>query len=160
MSKMLTLRSLCQAASLRSSMNLAAITTNHLLHHLTAPRSLFTLSSAANRLPSGCQAAFTNGVGSTRAFSVDVAHLPEVKDPDVLCAFKDLMAASWDELDVTAVHDVKNALSKSSDDKPGQQVLENVFRASQAVEEFGGMIMTLKMELDDSIGMSGEVLRM
>ncbi|CAN1163841.1 Succinate dehydrogenase subunit 5, mitochondrial [Linum perenne] len=66
------------------------------------------------------------------------------------------MAASWDELDVTTVHDVKNALSKSSDDKPGQEVLKNVFRASQAVEEFGGMIMILKMELDDSIGMSGE----
>ncbi|CAN1273959.1 Succinate dehydrogenase subunit 5, mitochondrial [Linum perenne] len=98
------------------------------------------------------------GIGSTRSFSVDVAHLPEIKDTDVLCAFKDLMAASWDERDATVVHDVKNALTKNSDDKAGQEILKNVFRASEAVEEFGGMVMTLKMELDDSIGMSGEVL--
>ncbi|CAN1273958.1 Succinate dehydrogenase subunit 5, mitochondrial, partial [Linum perenne] len=105
-------------------------------------------------VPLGSQSPLAIGIGSTRSFSVDVAHLPEIKDTDVLCAFKDLMAASWDERDATVVHDVKNALTKNSDDKAGQEILKNVFRASEAVEEFGGMVMTLKMELDDSIGMN------
>ncbi|CAI0558364.1 unnamed protein product [Linum tenue] len=138
MGKMVALRSLYRAASRRSSISFAAIAGNH---HQSAPRSLFTLTPAtasADRIPS--------------------AHLPEIKDHDVLCAFKDLMAASWDEIDATVVHDVKNALSKNSDDKSGQEILKNVFRSCEAVEEFGGMIMTLKMELDDSIGMSGEPL--
>ncbi|CAI0558198.1 unnamed protein product [Linum tenue] len=141
MGKMVALRSLYRAASCRSSICFAVVAGNQLLHHQSARRSLFTLSSAtvsADRIPS--------------------AHLPETKDPDVLCAFKDLMAASWDEIDVTVVHDVKNALSKNSDDKSGQEILKNVFRSCEVVDEFGGMIMTLKMELDDSIGMSGEPL--
>ncbi|CAN1273957.1 Succinate dehydrogenase subunit 5, mitochondrial [Linum perenne] len=138
MEKMMALRSLYRAAALRSSIGFAAIASNQLLHHHSASRSLFTISAGS--------------------FSVDVAHLPEIKDTDVLCAFKDLMAASWDERDATVVHDVKNALTKNSDDKAGQEILKNVFRASEAVEEFGGMVMTLKMELDDSIGMSGEPL--
>ncbi|CAI0558362.1 unnamed protein product [Linum tenue] len=104
----------------------------------------------------GSQTPLEISIGSKRSYSEDVAHLPEIKDHDVLCAFKDLMAASWDEIDATVVHDVKNALSKNSDDKSGQEILKNVFRSCEAVEEFGGMIMTLKMELDDSIGMSGE----
>ncbi|CAN1273956.1 Succinate dehydrogenase subunit 5, mitochondrial [Linum perenne] len=141
MEKMMALRSLYRAAALRSSIGFAAIASNQLLHHHSASRSLFTIS-AANHIPSG----------------IPLAHLPEIKDTDVLCAFKDLMAASWDERDATVVHDVKNALTKNSDDKAGQEILKNVFRASEAVEEFGGMVMTLKMELDDSIGMSGEPL--
>ncbi|CAN0922275.1 Succinate dehydrogenase subunit 5, mitochondrial [Linum grandiflorum] len=141
MEKMVALRYLYRAAALRSSMGFTAIASNQLLHHHSASRSLFTISPAAQR-----------------SFSVDVAHLPEIKDNDVLCAFKDLMAASWDELDASVVHDVHNALSKNSEDKAGQEILQNVFRASEAVEEFGGMVMTLKMELDDSIGMSGEPL--
>jgi len=32
-----------------------------------------------------------------------------------------------------------------------------VFRAAEAVEEFGGILTSIKMEIDDSIGMSGEV---
>ncbi|CAI0558371.1 unnamed protein product [Linum tenue] len=96
-------------------------------------------------------------IGSKRSYSEDVAHLPEIKDPDVLCAFKDLMAASWDELDATVIHDVKNALPKNSDDKSGQEILKNIFQSAEAVEEFSGRVMSLKMELDDSIGMSGEV---
>ncbi|CAI0558373.1 unnamed protein product [Linum tenue] len=137
MQKMVALRSLYRAASCRSLIGFASVAGNQLLHHQSAPRSLFTLSSATA--------------------SVDVAHLPEIKDPDVLCAFKDLMAASWDELDATVIHDVKNALPKNSDDKSGQEILKNIFQSAEAVEEFSGRVMSLKMELDDSIGMSGEV---
>ncbi|CAI0558199.1 unnamed protein product [Linum tenue] len=159
MGKMVALRSLYRAASCRSSICFAVVAGNQLLHHQSARRSLFTLSSAtvsADRIPSGSWSPLASSIGSKRSYSEDVAHLPETKDPDVLCAFKDLMAASWDEIDVTVVHDVKNALSKNSDDKSGQEILKNVFRSCEVVDEFGGMIMTLKMELDDSIGMSGE----
>ncbi|CAL1371703.1 unnamed protein product [Linum trigynum] len=159
MGKMVALRSLYRVASRRSSKGFAAVAGNQLLHQQSTPRSLFTLSSAtasANHITFGSRSPLAISIGSKRSYSEDVAHLPEIKDPDVLCAFKDLMAASWDELDATVVYDVKNALSKNSDDKSGQEILKNVFRSCEAVEEFGGMIMTLKMELDDSIGMSGE----
>ena len=48
-------------------------------------------------------------------------------------------------------------MSKNTDDKAGKEVVANVFRAAEAVVEFGDMVMNLKMELDDIVGMSGEV---
>lgn len=84
--------------------------------------------------------------------------MPVIKDPELHGVFKDLLAASWDELPNSVVHGVKAALSKSTDDTAGKEVVENVFRAAEAAEEFGGILVTLKMEIDDSIGMSGEVL--
>nr|DAD43925.1 TPA_asm: hypothetical protein HUJ06_002155 [Nelumbo nucifera] len=71
-------------------------------------------------------------------------------------SFKDLMAANWDELPDAVIHDAKRALSKNTDDKAGQEALKNVFRAAEAVEHFGGVLVTLRMEIDDSIGLSGE----
>ncbi|MBA0875805.1 hypothetical protein Goshw_030116 [Gossypium schwendimanii] len=94
--------------------------------------------------------------GSMRYFSEDAAHLPDINDTEILNVFKDLMAASWDELPYSVVQDAKKALSKNTDDKAGQEALRNVFRAAEAVEEFGGILITMKMELDDSIGVSGE----
>ena len=91
-------------------------------------------------------------------FSEDVTHMPVVKDPEIQNVFKDLMAASWDELPYSVVQDAKKALSKDTDDKSGQEALKNVFRAAEAAEEFGGVLLSIKMELDDSVGVSGEVL--
>ncbi|KAI4321530.1 hypothetical protein MLD38_034898 [Melastoma candidum] len=99
---------------------------------------------------------FVMSIGSKRLFSDDVAHMPEIKDPVILNAFKTLMAVNWDEIPNDALHDVKLALSKSTDDTSGKEVLANVFRAAEAVEEFTGVLTSLKMELDDSVGMSGE----
>lgn len=82
--------------------------------------------------------------------------MPDIKDPEVERAFKDLMAASWDELPNAVVGDAENALTKSTDDKAGQEALINVFRAAEAVEEFTGILTSLKMEIDDAIGLSGE----
>ncbi|XVE55925.1 hypothetical protein DITRI_Ditri03aG0196300 [Diplodiscus trichospermus] len=91
-----------------------------------------------------------------RNFGEHVTHMPVIKDPEIQNVFKDLMAASWDELPYSVVQDSKKALSKDTDDKAGEEVLKNVFRAAEAVEEFGGILGSLKMELDDSIGVSGE----
>ncbi|KAL9308877.1 unnamed protein product [Arabidopsis thaliana] len=96
------------------------------------------------------------GMGQVRRFSEDVSHMPEMEDSDVLNAFKDLMAADWAELPSAVVKDAKTAISKNTDDKAGQEALKNVFRAAEAVEEFGGILTSIKMEIDDSIGMSGE----
>lgn len=98
----------------------------------------------------------TTAIGSTRSFSEYVAHMPDIKDPEVERAFKDLMAASWDELPNAVVGDAENALTKSTDDKAGQEALINVFRAAEAVEEFTGILTSLKMEIDEAIGLSGE----
>ncbi|WZZ08067.1 hypothetical protein YC2023_093988 [Brassica napus] len=96
------------------------------------------------------------GIGSVRNFSEDVSHMPELKDSDVLNAFKGLMATDWSALPSAVVNEAKKAVSKNTDDKAGQEALTNVFRAAEAVEEFGGILNSLKMEIDDSIGMSGE----
>ncbi|KAJ9166207.1 hypothetical protein P3X46_020989 [Hevea brasiliensis] len=154
MEKMVLLRSICRAACFRSSC-FAAVT-----HHL-ASRSLFTLSSPSvatpcNRIVSDFRSSFTMGIGGRRFFSEGVTHMPVIQDPEIQNVLKDLMAASWDELPDALIHDVKNALSKNTDDKAGQEILKNVFCAAEAVEEFGGMLISMKMELDDSIGLSGE----
>ncbi|OAY22871.1 hypothetical protein MANES_18G032800v8 [Manihot esculenta] len=154
MEKMVLLRSICRAACFRTSC-CAAVT------HRLASRSLFTLSShsvaaPSNRILSDFRSSFTMGIGSRRFFSEDVTHMPVIQDPEIQNVFKDLMAASWDELPDTLIHDVKNALSKNTDDKAGQEIVKNVFAAAEAVSEFGGMLVSMKMELDDSIGLSGE----
>ena len=78
-------------------------------------------------------------------------------DPELHRAFKDLLAAIWNQLPNVVISDVKAALSKNCDDKAGKEVLANIFHAAEAVVEFGDMVMNLKMELDDIVGMSGEV---
>lgn len=97
------------------------------------------------------------GLGSRRFFSEDVTHVPVIKDPELERAFKDLFAASWDKLPDSLLLEVKSALKKSNDEA-GKEVVANVFRAAEAVEEFGDIITNLKMEFDDTIGMAGEVL--
>ncbi|KAL5714228.1 membrane anchor in succinate dehydrogenase complex [Ranunculus cassubicifolius] len=96
------------------------------------------------------------GIGSTRTFSEGLSHMPPITDPDIKNAFKDLMAMSWDDLSDKVISDAKQALSKNTEDKSGQESLTNLLRAAEACEEFGGILISLKMEIDDSVGMSGE----
>ncbi|KAF5444968.1 hypothetical protein F2P56_034059 [Juglans regia] len=165
MDKALALRSLYRSLCSRSY-RLTSVTHTLLLrrHHLNthvATRSLFSLASPSPsgslNLPlSGCLSSVSIAIRSKRFYSEGVTHMPVIKDPELHGVFKDLLAASWDELPNSVVHDVKAALSKSTDDTAGKEVVENVFRAAEAAEEFGGILVTLKMEIDDSIGMSGE----
>ncbi|XP_010930076.1 succinate dehydrogenase subunit 5, mitochondrial isoform X2 [Elaeis guineensis] len=90
------------------------------------------------------------------AFSSNVSQLPAIADPDIEAAFKDLMAMNWDEIPDSVVNEAKKALSKATDDKAGQEALTNVFRAAEASVEFGGILVTLRMALDDLNGLSGE----
>lgn len=82
--------------------------------------------------------------------------MPDIKDPELYSVFKDLLAENWSDISDAVVSDAKHALSKNTEDKTGKEVVTNVFRAAQAVEEFGGILVTLKMEIDDSLGISGE----
>ncbi|CAI9112650.1 OLC1v1013123C1 [Oldenlandia corymbosa var. corymbosa] len=95
-------------------------------------------------------------IGSFHHFSKDVARVPVIRDVEIECAFKDVMATSQDDLPPAVVHDVKKALSKSIYDKTSQGTLANVLRAVEAVEEFTGILTSLKMAIGDSIGLSGE----
>ncbi|CAA7048035.1 unnamed protein product [Microthlaspi erraticum] len=158
---MVLLRSLCRTATaasvaaLRSSRSAAS---NQLLRNrFLTTRGFFAVPSfPSNQTPYDCRYSRAMDIGMVRNFSEDVSHMPEMKDADVLNAFKELMAADWAELPSSVVHDAKNAVSKNTDDKTGQEALKNVFRAAEAVEEFGGILTSIKMEIDDSIGMSGE----
>jgi len=160
MEKMLVVRSLYRSLCSRSY-NVAAVSHSLLRHHHCASRSLFNLSSPSlsaspNRLLSDCLSPFSMGIGSKRFYSEDVTHMPLIEDPDLQRVFKDLMAVSWDTLPDSLIHEAKAALSKSTVDTTGKEVVANVFRAAEAVEEFGDILVTLKMEFDDSIGLSGE----
>ncbi|KAE8814946.1 succinate dehydrogenase subunit 5, mitochondrial-like [Hordeum vulgare] len=93
---------------------------------------------------------------SRRMFSSNEKHLPPISDPKIETAFKDLMAASWNELPGSLVEEAKKEVSKATDDKAGQEALENVFRAAEACEEFSGVLVTLRMALDDLCGLTGE----
>ncbi|CAN6891856.1 unnamed protein product [Brassica oleracea] len=162
-STMLLVRSLCRtaaAASVATLRSLRSAPPNQLLRNRSLlTGGFFAVSSfPSNRTPyaADCRYPRAIGIGSVRNFSEDVSHMPELKDSDVLNAFKGLMAADWSALPSAVVNEAKKAVSKNTDDKAGQEALTNVFRAAEAVEEFGGILNSLKMEIDDSIGMSGE----
>ncbi|CAL5415204.1 unnamed protein product [Camellia sinensis] len=136
-------------------------------HHQHLPQGLYyfhlSLSSSSplsifsqNHPFRNCQPPFTMAIGSTRFFSEDVTHFPDIKDPEILFVFKDLTAASWDELPDTLISDAKKALSKNTDDEAAQEAVANVFRTAKAVEEFSGMLVSLRMAIDDSTGLGGE----
>ncbi|XP_021907440.1 succinate dehydrogenase subunit 5, mitochondrial [Carica papaya] len=161
---MVVLRSICRAAAKAASIRSSCFTTQNqqlYRHYMVASWNFFSLSQPSSAappksLPSDCRYSLAVGVGSIRHFSEDVTHMPVIKDPEALNVFKDLMATSWDEIPHTVVQDAKKILSKNTDDKAGQEALANVFRAAEAVEEFSGILTSLKMEIDDSIGLSGE----
>ncbi|KAF3957645.1 hypothetical protein CMV_017371 [Castanea mollissima] len=161
MDKKLIVRSLYRSLCSRSY-HVAAVShtllRHHHQHHLASPsRSLFNLSSPSpNRLLSDCMSPFSMGIGSKRLYSEDVTHMPTIKDPELHNVFKDFLAGNWDHLPDALIHDAKAALSKTTDDTTGKEILANVFRAAEAVEEFSGILVSLKMEIDDSVGISGE----
>ncbi|CBI19540.3 hypothetical protein VitviT2T_027592 [Vitis vinifera] len=161
MERMVLLRSLFRSAAFRSCRFSAVVNHHQQLRHYASSRSLFNLfapTAIASRqaLPSDCRTPFAVSIGSTRSFSEDVSHLPVIKDPEIQTVFKDLMAASWDELPDSVISSANKVLSKNTDDKAGQEALANVFRAAEAAVEFGGILVTLRMEIDDLVGISGE----
>ncbi|KAF2933940.1 hypothetical protein DAI22_04g124000 [Oryza sativa Japonica Group] len=150
------------AAALRSSCAAA----RRLLR--ISPAALSTLTAASSRpaavapLARPIVAAAVSGGNNAfswnlrRLFSSNEKHLPAISDPEVESAFKDLMAASWTGLPDSLVIEAKKAASKATDDKAGKEALLNVFRAAEACEEFGGVLVTLRMALDDLCGITGE----
>ncbi|MQM05676.1 hypothetical protein Taro_038492 [Colocasia esculenta] len=66
------------------------------------------------------------------------------------------MASSWDEVPEGVVHDVKNALSKTTEEKASQEALANLYRAAEASVEFGAVLVQIRMALDDLNGIVGE----
>ncbi|KAL6853589.1 hypothetical protein ACP4OV_019618 [Aristida adscensionis] len=151
------------AAALRSSSSAAA---RRLLR--LAPAASSALSTASRPAAAAAVAPLARAVAavsggnnpmswnSRRFFSSNEKHLPAISDPEIESAFKDLMAASWNELPGSLVEEAKKAVSKATDDKAGQEALKNVFRAAEACEEFSGVLVTLRMALDDLCGITGE----
>eukprot|EP00262_Sarcandra_glabra_P011033 TRINITY_DN26728_c0_g1_i1.p1 TRINITY_DN26728_c0_g1~~TRINITY_DN26728_c0_g1_i1.p1 ORF type:complete len:239 (+),score=40.79 TRINITY_DN26728_c0_g1_i1:90-806(+) len=149
-SRAISCRSLLVHSSSRSALNKAP---------LLSPRAISTSPIRVSSRTEDYRIPLGMGISSRRSFSADVSQLPIITDLDVQNAFKDLLATSWDELPDAAVHDAKKALSKATEDKAGQEALANVFRAAEAVEQFSGVLVSLRMELDDATGLSGENVR-
>ncbi|KAK1436580.1 hypothetical protein QVD17_02361 [Tagetes erecta] len=154
MEKLMMMRSIYRSISRRSLGFIASatLTSNHQcvrrgIHH--PPASIISDNLSA----------FEMGIGSRRCFSRFsgcLTQFPDIKDGDIKLAFKELMAVSWDELPDAVINKTKRALSKNTQDKTSEEALANLLRAAEAVEEFSGFLVTLKMEIDDSVGMSGE----
>ncbi|KAI3807230.1 hypothetical protein L1987_23155 [Smallanthus sonchifolius] len=163
MEKLLMMRSLYRSISRRSLGFIApaAVTSNHQslrrgIHNFQhSSSSMLSNSRSPFAMGIGSTSPFAMGIGSTRCFSDGLTHLPDIKDGDIKHAFKELMAVNWAELPDTVVNKTKRALSKNTEDKASQEALANLLRAAEAVEEFSGFLVTLKMEIDDSVGMSG-----
>ncbi|GLJ37406.1 hypothetical protein SUGI_0759450 [Cryptomeria japonica] len=94
-----------------------------------------------------------------RAFSSDISAFPPVTDPDVKRALKNVLASDWGELKDSLNSIVMDALSKETDDKSGKEALANAWRAAEAVEHFSGVLESLRMEIDDISGSTGENVR-
>ncbi|GAA0153158.1 dehydrogenase [Lithospermum erythrorhizon] len=142
MEKLVVMRSICRSICRRSLTSTTAAASNlRRLHY--SPSSDFRRPLAM-------------GSVSKRFLSGDVNRMPALNDPGIERALKDLIAASWDELPDAVVHDANKALSRDTSDKAAQVALANALRAAEAVEEFTGRLISLKMEIDDSIGLSGE----
>ncbi|XP_042387850.1 succinate dehydrogenase subunit 5, mitochondrial-like [Zingiber officinale] len=90
------------------------------------------------------------------AFSSNVNQLPVITDPDIEGTLRDLLAINWDAKPETVVNETKMALSKATEDKAAQEVLANVFCAAEASLEFSGVLVSLRMALDDLCGLNGE----
>ncbi|THU51001.1 hypothetical protein C4D60_Mb06t26370 [Musa balbisiana] len=86
--------------------------------------------------------------------SSKISQLPVITDPDIKAAMKDLLAINWDEIPDPVINETKKALSKTTEDKAGQEALANVFRAAEASVEFSGVLVSLRMALDDLCGLS------
>ncbi|XP_057542247.1 succinate dehydrogenase subunit 5, mitochondrial [Amaranthus tricolor] len=145
--------------SLVRSLYRSSTSIRYLFYHQTS-RSFFGLSpcsssTSLNSVSSDLRSPFGTAFGGLRAFSQDVAPMPDIKDSDIKAAFKNFIAADWGELPNSLIHDASKALSKDSDDV-GKEALKNVFRAAEASEEFIGTLETLKMAIDDLVGLSGE----
>eukprot|EP00252_Welwitschia_mirabilis_P024401 TRINITY_DN7224_c0_g1_i1.p1 TRINITY_DN7224_c0_g1~~TRINITY_DN7224_c0_g1_i1.p1 ORF type:complete len:251 (-),score=42.93 TRINITY_DN7224_c0_g1_i1:303-1019(-) len=94
-----------------------------------------------------------------RLFGSNASLLPQIEDSDVQSALKDILGANWDEIPEPVKIDVMTALSKQTDDKAGQEALANAWRAAEAVEQFSGVLESLRMELDELSGSTGERVR-
>ncbi|KAM0883647.1 hypothetical protein ACQ4PT_031498 [Festuca glaucescens] len=121
------------------------------------------LSSDEKRLPAKSDAEIETVLEDLRAINLRGSNLPAVSDPEIETALKDLMAASWNELPRSLVEEAKKAVSKATDDVAaddvaGQEALKNVFRAAAACEEFGGVLVDLRMALDDLCGLTGVIV--
>lgn len=93
----------------------------------------------------------------SRTISSDSKLLPEITDPEIESAFKDLMATSWDHIPESVILEAKKAASKETSDVLGQKHLKGLFAAAEACEEFGSTLVSLRMALDDLGGITGEV---
>lgn len=155
---MALLRSLHRSASIRSSLYSAVVGSRILNNPSICQQQSRTISRSTpfKRVLPDCKSPFGMAIGSIRNFSVDVTPYPDIKDPEIKDVFKDFMAADWGEIPNAVIHDAKKVLSKSTEDVAAKESLKNVFRAAEAVEEFTGTLDTLKMTLDDSVGLSGE----
>lgn len=102
--------------------------------------------------------ALLKDVTANDLFRSNKIRLPAMSDPEIGTAFRDLMAASWNELPHSLVEEAKKAVSKATDDVAGQEALKNVFRAAEACKEFGGVLVSLRMALDDLCGLTGVVV--
>lgn len=87
----------------------------------------------------------------------DLSALPDFKDDGLRKALDALLGSSWLKVEATVKSAVESALASNSDDTSGKEALGDAWRSAQAIENFGGILTEMLMELNDLSGGTGEV---
>ncbi|KAL3684631.1 hypothetical protein R1sor_002653 [Riccia sorocarpa] len=96
----------------------------------------------------------TNLWTGVRRMSSDIAKIPKLSDPAANEALNILLATDWAQLNQAMKDNVEAALANSHDD-----VLSTVWTSAQAVEKFAGTLESLRMEVSELNGASGETVK-
>ncbi|XP_023742294.1 succinate dehydrogenase subunit 5, mitochondrial [Lactuca sativa] len=107
---------------------------------------IYYLQHPSSSMPHKSLSPFAIGIGSTQLLTDGgLTHLPNIENGDIKVAFKEFMVVNWAELPESVVKKSNQSLSKNTEDKASQQALANLLRVAEAVDEFTGFLVTLKM---------------
>ncbi|KAG0593465.1 hypothetical protein KC19_1G332100 [Ceratodon purpureus] len=86
-----------------------------------------------------------------------VSNLPPIQDVKIAKALSGLLGHGWLKIEPQVRSAVESAISGGSDDSAGKETLIDAWKAAQAVESFGGLLVDMLLEINDLCGDTGEV---
>ncbi|KAG0593467.1 hypothetical protein KC19_1G332100 [Ceratodon purpureus] len=85
-----------------------------------------------------------------------VSNLPPIQDVKIAKALSGLLGHGWLKIEPQVRSAVESAISGGSDDSAGKETLIDAWKAAQAVESFGGLLVDMLLEINDLCGDTGE----
>lgn len=94
-----------------------------------------------------------------RASGSFASDLPPVQDAMVAKALSGLLGHGWLKIEPQVRSAVESAISSGGGDSAGKETLVDAWAAAQAVENFGGLLVEMLLEISDLCGDTGEDVR-